>query len=213
MDLRPALPSSSPHKSVSGLNGFIKRSIDVGVSGVLLMVLAPVFLIIAMAVRLADGGPALYRQLRMGLRGRRFIIIKFRTMQEDAERDVGPIWSVPGDPRCTWIGRYLRRFNLDELPQLWNVFRGDMSLVGPRPERPEFVREFRNEYRNYEIRLMVRAGLTGYAQIHGWHGSTSLEDRLRHDTHYVRKWSLRMDLYVLVMTLLWGWSDRTRNGL
>ena len=103
-------------------------------------------------------------------------MIKFRTMREDAERHLGAIWSVPQDPRCTKLGYYLRRSGLDELPQLWNVLRGEMSIVGPRPERPEFTREFRKEHRNYDVRHVVRGGLTGYAQVHGWRGFTSLEE-------------------------------------
>ena len=181
-------------------------------SGAALILLAPLLAIIALAVRLTDGGPVLYRQVRIGLDRQRFTIIKFRTMQEQAERDLGAIWSVPGDPRCTRAGFYLRRFGLDELPQLWNILRGEMSLVGPRPERPEFTREFRKELGDYDVRLTVRAGLTGYAQIHGWRGYTSLEERLRHDIYYVRNWSLGFDAYILLMTLVRGWSERTRNA-
>jgi len=185
---------------------------DITLSSVTLVLLAPLLVLIAIAVRVTDGGTVLYRQRRVGLDGRRFTIVKFRTMQEDAERDLGAIWSVPGDPRCTRIGYYLRRSGLDELPQLWNILRGDMSLVGPRPERPEFTREFRKQHWDYDLRHTVRAGLTGYAQIHGWRGYTKLEDRLRHDIYYVRNWSLGMDVYVLFMTVLRGWSERTRNG-
>src|SRR4029077_3862140 len=154
-----------------------------------------------------------YRQTRIGLHGQPFTIIKFRTMHKDAERDLGAVWSVPHDPRCTRVGYYLRRLGLDELPQLWNILRGDMSLVGPRPERPEFTREFRKGYEGYELRHLVRSGLTGYAQIHGWRGFTSLEERLRHDAYYVRNWSFRLDLYIILMTFLRGWSERTRWGV
>jgi lipopolysaccharide/colanic/teichoic acid biosynthesis glycosyltransferase len=140
-------------------------------------------------------------------------MIKFRTMHEDAERDLGAIWSVPRDPRCTRIGYLLRRSGLDELPQLWNVLRGEMSLVGPRPERPEFTREFRKEHRGYDVRHTVRVGLTGYAQIHGWRGYTSLEDRLRHDIYYVHNWSLLLDAYILAMTVIRGGSEKTTQGM
>lgn len=186
---------------------------DVFIAALALLVLAPLLALIAAAIRFSDGGPVLYRQTRIGLGGRRFTIVKFRTMHDQAERDLGAVWAVPNDPRCTAVGAHLRRLGFDELPQLWNILRGDMSLVGPRPERPEFTREFRKEHPGYEARHTVRTGLTGYAQIHGWRGLTSLEERLHHDLHYVRNWSLRLDLYILFMTLLRGWSERTRAGI
>jgi lipopolysaccharide/colanic/teichoic acid biosynthesis glycosyltransferase len=168
---------------------------------------------IALAVRLTDGGPIFYRQVRVGLNGAHFTIIKFRSMGENAEEHLGAIWSVPDDPRCTRIGHYLRRYGLDELPQLWNILRGDMSLVGPRPERPEFTRSFRDEYPNYEARHSVRPGLTGYAQVFGWRGYTSIEERLRHDLYYLRHWSIGLDAYVLLLTLSRGWSETPRIGV
>jgi putative colanic acid biosynthesis UDP-glucose lipid carrier transferase len=169
--------------------------------------------LIALAIRLYDGGTVFYRQTRVGLNGQRFTIIKFRSMHEDAEEQLGPIWSVPDDPRCTRIGHLLRRSGLDELPQLWNILLGEMSLVGPRPERPEFTREFRYEHADYEVRHRVRPGLTGYAQVHGWRGYTSIEERLRHDLYYVRNWSLPLDFYVLFLTAIRGCSERTRPGV
>ena len=207
------LQKSSRHRSVQGFHGLVKRCLDLSISSVALVLLSPLFALIALLVWLTDGGAVLYRQTRVGLDGRRFTMIKFRTMREHAERDLGPVWSVPRDPRCTTPGYYLRRLGLDELPQLWNVLRGEMTLVGPRPERPEFIREFRKEYEGYELRQAVHSGLTGYAQIHGWRGFTSLEERLRHDTYYVRNWSLRLDLYIILMTLVRGWSERTRIGV
>src|SRR5262249_42140000 len=153
------------------------------------------------------------RQVRVGLGGRHFRIIKFRSMSNDAESQLGAIWSVPHDPRCTRVGRFLRRSGLDELPQLWNVLRGDMSLVGPRPERPEFTSEFEKEYPSYDTRHNVRCGITGYAQIHGWRGFTSLEERLRHDLYYIRHWSVLLDLKIMVLTLVRGWSEHTRDGV
>jgi lipopolysaccharide/colanic/teichoic acid biosynthesis glycosyltransferase len=178
-----------------------------------LLFLAPVLALVALVVRLSGDGPVLYRQTRVGLNRRPFTILKFRTMFDDAECDLGPVWSVPNDPRCTTAGKYLRRFGLDELPQLWNILRGDMSLVGPRPERPEFTREFRKEYRLYEVRHMVRPGLTGYAQANGWRGLTSLEERLRHDLYYIQKWTIWLDFYVLLLTVWRGWTERTKDGI
>jgi lipopolysaccharide/colanic/teichoic acid biosynthesis glycosyltransferase len=191
----------------------VKRCFDIFVAAASLVCLSPLLASIAAAVRLSDGGPIFYRQTRVGLDGRRFTMIKFRSMRDDAERDLGAIWSVPHDPRCTELGYYLRRSGFDELPQLWNVLRGEMSIVGPRPERPEFTGEFRKEYRNYDLRHAVRTGLTGYAQVHGWRGFTSLDERLRHDRYYVENWSFRLDLYIVLMTFVSGWSERTRSGV
>jgi lipopolysaccharide/colanic/teichoic acid biosynthesis glycosyltransferase len=134
-------------------------------------------------------------------------------MTPDAESQLGAIWSVPDDPRCTSVGRLLRRSGLDELPQLWNVLCGDMSLVGPRPERPEFTSEFRKAYASYDFRHRVKCGITGYAQIHGWRGFTSLEERLRHDLYYIRNWSLLLDMKIMVTTVIRGCSEQTRNGV
>jgi len=207
------LSNSNPHKTVSGAAGFLKRLMDVVLSLAALILLGPVFGVIALAVRLTDKGAVFYRQTRIGFRDQPFTIIKFRTMREDAERDLGAVWSVPHDPRCTRIGYYLRRSGLDELPQLWNILRGEMSLVGPRPERPEFTKEFRKQYGNYDLRHTVRPGLTGYAQVHGWRGLTSLEERLRHDLYYVRNWSLALDLSILCQTIVRGWTERTDSGV
>jgi putative colanic acid biosysnthesis UDP-glucose lipid carrier transferase len=202
-----------PHESVTGLHGFVKRAMDISFSAAGLVVLSPVLLVIAVAVKLSDRGPVLYRQIRVGLNGQEFTIIKFRSMLANAEEHLGAVWSVPNDPRCTRLGSLLRRLGLDELPQLWNVLWGEMSLVGPRPERPEFTREFRQEHRLYGLRHRVRCGLTGYAQIHGWRGYTSVAERLRHDLYYVRNWSLFLDLKILAGTLVHGLSERTRQGV
>ncbi len=140
-------------------------------------------------------------------------MLKFRTMPTDAERRLGAVWSVPDDPRCTRFGALLRRTGLDELPQLWNVLKGEMSLVGPRPERPEFIRRFRSEYRGYDQRHRVKTGLTGYAQANGWRGDTDIAQRLKHDLHYVKNWSLAMDINVVLTTLARGWSEKTRDDV
>ncbi len=213
IDRRNAPASSSPHKSVSGPRGSLKRAMDVTVSIAAAIFFSPVFVLTAFAIWLNDRGPVLYRQTRVGLGGCRFTIVKFRTMHKGAEEHLGAVWSVPDDPRCTRIGGFLRRQGIDELPQLWNIIRGDMSLVGPRPERPEFTRQFRREHTDYELRHTVRPGLTGYAQIHGWRGYTSLEERLLHDFYYVQNWSTKLDLYILLMTVIRGTSERTRRGV
>ena len=178
-----------------------KRVFDLAIAGPGLVLAAPFLLAIAALVRLTSRGPAFYVQERMGLDGRLFRMAKFRTMAVDAEGDTGPVWSSSGDDRRTRVGRWLRRFSLDELPQLWHVMRGDMSLVGPRPERPVFIEEFRREIPGYMLRHKVKAGMTGWAQVHGWRGDTSLHQRLEHDIYYIQNWSLGLDLRILLLTI------------
>jgi Undecaprenyl-phosphate glucose phosphotransferase len=190
-----------------GWNLVLKRVFDVGVGGAALLVAAPVMLGIALAVRLGSPGPVLLRQERMGLDGRRFQLLKFRTMRADAEADTGPVWTRPDDERRTTVGALLRRFNLDELPQLLNVLRGEMSLVGPRPERPVFVEDFRRRIPGYMLRHTVKAGMTGWAQVNGWRGDTSLEKRIEYDLFYIERWSLLFDVKILVMTLYRGFTN------
>jgi lipopolysaccharide/colanic/teichoic acid biosynthesis glycosyltransferase len=143
----------------------------------------------------------------MGLDGRRFAMLKFRTMRADAEADTGPVWASASDPRRTPVGAFLRTWSLDELPQLINVLRGDMSLVGPRPERPVFVEDFRRKFPGYMLRHKVKAGMTGWAQINGWRGNTSLEKRLEYDLYYIERWSLAFDFKILVQTLWRGFFN------
>ena len=185
-----------------------KRAFDIGVTLPALLLLAPLMAGIALAIRVTMGAPVLYRQERMGLDGRIFEMLKFRTMGRDAESESGPVWTVDGDPRRTPIGRVLRRANLDELPQLWNVLRGDMSLVGPRPERPVFIEQFRREIPGYILRQKVKSGLTGWAQVHGWRGDTSLHERVEHDIHYIQNWSIGLDVRILLLTLWRGFFHR-----
>ena len=193
---------------LQGFNALVKRAIDILVSGVALVVLAIPFGIVALLVRFTSRGRVFYRQERTGLDGKSFTIVKFRSMYEDAERESGPVWAVPGDPRVTSFGRFLRRSNLDELPQLWNVLRGDMSIVGPRPERPHFVEEFRHKIPQYMLRHKVKAGLTGWAQVNGWRGNTPLEKRIEYDLYYIENWSVRLDLKIMWLTLLRGFFHK-----
>ena len=188
------------HTPLSGANPLIKRAADVIVSAAALMVLALPMAIVAVLVRLSGPGPVFYRQIRAGLGGRPFKIIKFRSMVADAENATGPVFARDGDSRVTPIGRFLRRSGLDELPQLVNVLIGDMTLVGPRPERPELIERFRTQIPRYMLRQHVRAGLTGWAQVHGLRGRTSLRRRIRYDTFYIRHWSLWLDLRILAQT-------------
>ena len=187
---------------VSGWSGLVKRALDLTLSFAGLLVLLPFFLVIAVIITLTDGGPVLYSQERMGLDGRPFRMWKFRTMRVDAEEETGAVWATPDDPRRTTIGRFLRQWSFDELPQLYNVLRGEMSLVGPRPERPEFVAEFKEKFPQYMLRHRVRSGMTGWAQVHGWRGNTSLAKRIEYDLFYIENWSLALDVRILWMTLV-----------
>jgi len=187
-----------------------KRGFDLAVSAAALVALSPALLGIALAILVTSGRPVLYRQTRMGHDGREFAMLKFRSMRRDAEAS-GVGWTRADDPRRTRLGRWLRRFDLDELPQLVNVLRGEMSLVGPRPEQPAWIDAFRHEVPGYMLRHKVRAGMTGWAQVHGWRGDTSIEERLEHDLYYIQQWSFWLDLRILVMTLL-GLGRTARAG-
>jgi len=193
---------------LTGWMSLVKRTLDIAISAALLVVFSPLLAAIAVAIRLSAGGSVFYRQRRMGLDGRPFDILKFRSMPPGAEDESGPAWATPDDPRPTRLGRVLRRWSLDELPQLVNVFKGEMSLVGPRPERPEFVREFKDKFPQYMLRHRVRAGMTGWAQVHGWRGNTSLTKRIEYDLYYIENWSLSLDLKILWMTLRHGLRSR-----
>jgi len=189
---------------LQGWNSLVKRVVDLAISAVALVVLLPFAPLVALVIWLDDRGPIFYSQERMGLDGRPFQIWKFRSMRVDAESTTGPVWAVEGDSRRTPIGAFIRRWSIDELPQLWNVLKGDMSLVGPRPERPTFVHEFRQHLPQYMLRHRVKAGITGWAQVHGWRGNTSVRKRLEYDLYYIENWSLGLDFKILWMTLRHG---------
>ena len=191
-----------------------KRGVDVAASALGLVLLSPLFAVVALAILVTSGRPIFYLQERVGQGGKLFRIIKFRSMRADAEGQTGPIWASFHDARCTRIGDWLRHTNLDEFPQLFNVLKGEMSLVGPRPERPVFVEKFRDEVPDYDLRHSVPGGMTGWAQVHGWRGRTSLRKRIQYDLDYIQRWSFLMDFRVLFMTIqhtLWGktsWASR-----
>ena len=187
---------------LQGLNSVVKRVIDITVAALALVVLAVPFAVIAIAIRLSSPGPVFYRQERMGLDRRPFMVLKFRSMDDDAERETGPVWAHEHDPRRTPVGTVLRRFSLDELPQLWNVLRGEMSLVGPRPERPFFVEQFRDRVPQYMLRHKVKSGLTGWAQVNGWRGNTSIEKRIEYDLYYIENWSMTLDFKIMWLTVV-----------
>jgi exopolysaccharide biosynthesis polyprenyl glycosylphosphotransferase len=186
--------------ALDGWGSVLKRVFDVSASGLLLVLLSPLLGALALGVWASSGRPVFYQQQRMGHDGRVFPMLKFRSMKPDAEASA-PGWTTADDPRRTRFGRWMRRYNLDELPQLMNVFRGDMSLVGPRPERPAWIENFRREVPGYMLRHKVRAGMTGWAQVHGWRGDTSIHERVEHDLYYIQKWSFGLDLRILLMTL------------
>ncbi len=202
----PTLSLNQP--AVFGWRGLLKRAADVALSGLALIVLSPLLALIAVGIRLSSNGTALFFQTRVTRDGKLFRLVKFRTMRDDAERDTGPVWARNHDPRCTTIGRILRRTSLDELPQLWNVLKGEMSLVGPRPERPVFVDEFATEMPTYMLRHTVKAGLTGWAQVNGWRGNTSILTRLEHDLHYIQHWSVLFDAKILWRTVAGGFRNK-----
>jgi Undecaprenyl-phosphate glucose phosphotransferase len=199
---------SSP---LNGWNALLKRGVDLVVGLFALICFAPVMAMIAIFIKCTSPGPVLYRQERMGLDGDRFVMLKFRTMADDAEQLTGPVWAADQDPRVTPIGRWLRQMSLDELPQLINVLRGEMSLVGPRPERPPLIEEFRRSIPRYMLRHKVKAGMTGWAQIHGWRGNTSLAIRVQYDLDYIENWSLARDMKILGLTLIRGFRTHGTN--
>lgn len=189
---------------LDGWSLLVKRGFDLLVVAIALILFAPVMTAVAIAIWLEDRGPIFYRQVRMGLDGKPFEIFKFRSMLVGAEEETGAKWAEKDDPRRTRVGRLIRAWSLDELPQLFNVIGGDMSLVGPRPERPQFVEQFRAEFPHYMLRHKVRAGITGWAQVHGWRGNTSIRMRIEHDLYYIENWSLMLDVKILFMTVLHG---------
>jgi Undecaprenyl-phosphate glucose phosphotransferase len=192
---------------LEGWGAILKRVTDFILAFLGILLISPLLLLIALAVKLTSRGPVLYRQERMGLDGRTFGMLKFRSMREDAEAN-GVGWTQAGDPRRTPIGAFLRSTSIDELPQLWNVLRGEMSLVGPRPERPMYVEKFRHDIPHYMLRHKVKAGITGWAQVNGLRGDTSLTARIEHDLYYIRNWSYLLDLKILWLTLWKGFIHR-----
>jgi Undecaprenyl-phosphate glucose phosphotransferase len=192
---------------LSGFGGILKRGIDILGSVVGMIVFLPVMILVAALVKLSSPGPVIFRQRRVSLGGDTFWIYKFRTMTRLAVQD-DPTWTKEGDPRITGIGRWLRRTSLDEIPQLFNVLIGELSLVGPRPERPELIDRFREDWRGYMIRQHVKAGMTGWAQVNGLRGNTSLRKRLQYDLFYIRHWSILFDLRILFMTVVRGFVHK-----
>jgi Undecaprenyl-phosphate glucose phosphotransferase len=195
LDLRPTLAETGPYL-------FQKRAFDLVLSIIILLITSPLFLLIALAVRVSSRGPVFFSQERVGLNGRVFRMLKFRTMRMGSREEGDTRWTCDNDPRRTAVGRFLRKTNLDELPQFLNVLNGDMSIVGPRPERAYFVERFLEEFDRYNFRHTFKVGITGWAQVNGWRGDTSIAKRVEYDLYYLRNWSLTFDLQIITMTLL-----------
>jgi len=209
MDALGDLPMLSLQGSpLHGWDRVFKRTFDLLFGILILVILSPILLAISLLIKLTSEGPILYQQWRVGFDGRLFQMFKFRTMKKDAEKETGPVWAKENDSRRTKIGAFLRKTSLDELPQLFNVVKGEMSLVGPRPERPNFVEEFRNRIPRYMLRHKIKAGMTGWAQINGWRGNTSLEKRIEHDLFYIQNWSIGFDVRILFMTIWKGFFSK-----
>jgi Undecaprenyl-phosphate glucose phosphotransferase len=201
LDLRPNLAETGPYL-------FQKRIFDVAFSIVILLLTLPLTLLIALAVRLGSAGPVFFVQDRVGLNGRVFRMLKFRTMRVGSREEGDTRWTCDNDPRRTLVGTFLRKTNLDELPQFFNVLKGDMSIVGPRPERPFFVERFLEEVDRYNARHLFKAGITGWAQVNGWRGDTSIAKRVEYDLYYLRNWSLTFDLQIITMTVVRLFSSK-----
>jgi Undecaprenyl-phosphate glucose phosphotransferase len=190
-----------------GWNIVIKRTSDIVLSALAIIVSCPLLILIAIVIKLESSGPIIFRQERAGMDGKGFEMFKFRSMHVDAEKKTGPVWASMEDDRRTGLGTFLRKTSFDELPQLFNVLLGDMSLVGPRPERPVFVADFKKSIPQYMLRLKVKAGLTGWAQVNGWRGNTSLDKRIEYDLYYIKNWSLLFDIKIILLTFWKGFVN------
>jgi exopolysaccharide biosynthesis polyprenyl glycosylphosphotransferase len=180
---------------------------DVTLSLLFVVVFSPLYLLIMLIIKLTSPGPVFYTQERMGLDGKLFKCIKFRGMYQNAEQSLGPVWAKKNDSRVTAVGKFLRKTSLDELPQFFNVLKGEMSIVGPRPERPYFVNKFKKEIPGYILRHKMKSGITGWAQVNGWRGQTSLEKRIEYDLWYIQNWSLWLDIKIMVLTPIKGFFN------
>jgi len=221
-DYNSVIPSSPYIEDLTGLtvvnirhvplsntgNALIKRMADVVGSLILIILFSPLMIICALLIKITDRGPAIFTQERVGLHNRNFMMYKFRSMRLQVSDEELKGWTRKGDPRVTGIGRFIRRTSLDELPQLFNVLKGDMSLVGPRPERPQFVEKFKEDIPRYMIKHQVRPGMTGWAQINGYRGDTSIRKRIEHDLYYIENWSIGFDIKILFLTLFKGFINK-----
>ncbi len=189
-------------------NIMVKRVMDIVGSLIGILVTSPVMLAVAALVKLTSPGPVIFKQERVGLHNKSFYMYKFRSMEQQPPGEEKKAWTVKNDPRVTGVGKFLRKTSLDELPQLFNILKGDMSLVGPRPERPLFVEKFREEIPRYMVKHQVRPGLTGWAQVNGLRGNTSIRKRIEYDIYYIENWSLGLDIKIILMTFFTGFINK-----
>lgn len=191
-----------------GINRVKKAIEDRVLASLILLLISPLLLIIAIAVKLSSPGSVFYRQKRVSFNGKEFEMLKFRTMPMDAESKSGPVWAKANENRATRVGAFLRKTSLDELPQFINVLRGDMSIVGPRPERQVFIDQFKDQIPGYMQKHLVKAGITGWAQVNGWRGNTSLEKRIEFDLYYIEHWSVLFDIKIIFLTFFRGFLNK-----
>jgi Undecaprenyl-phosphate glucose phosphotransferase len=189
-------------------NKFSKRLLDIAVSLTGLILVSPILLIVALLVKLESPGPVIFKQERVGLNRKIFQMYKFRSMKVQDKKEEEKQWTTENDPRKTKVGTFIRKTSIDELPQLFNVLKGDMSLIGPRPERPYFVEQFKEKIPKYMIKHQVRPGITGWAQVNGWRGDTSIEERIKHDIYYIENWSLALDIKIILLTIVNGFINK-----
>ncbi|MBF0298978.1 MAG: undecaprenyl-phosphate glucose phosphotransferase [Oligoflexia bacterium] len=202
----PVISINEPNLGL--IDYFAKRSFDFIFTFIGLIIISPFLLLISIMIKITSPGPIFYAQERTGLDGKLFKMWKFRSMKIDAEKETGAVWCIENDPRRTRFGSFLRRTSIDELPQLWNVLIGDMSLVGPRPERPIFVDQFKDKIPNYMLRHKMKTGITGWAQVNGWRGNTELEGRIECDIFYIKNWSIWLDIKIIFLTFWKGFVNK-----
>ena len=190
------------------LNRFVKRAVDIFGALVAIILFSPTMIVVSLIIKMTDSGPLIYKQERVGLKNEPFYMYKFRSMVVQKEADEKSKWTVKDDPRVTSIGRFMRKTSIDELPQLFNILKGDMSLVGPRPERPQFVEKFKEEIPRYMIKHQVRPGLTGWAQVNGYRGDTSIRKRIEYDLYYIENWTLGFDFKIILLTFFKGFINK-----
>lgn len=191
-----------------GWNVINKRIFDTTVAFTAIIFTLPLMFIVAILIKITSRGSIIYKQERVGLDGMAFNMYKFRSMKVNSENTTGAVWAIKNDPRKTWIGTIMRNTSIDEIPQLFNVIKGEMSLVGPRPERDVFIKQFKEKLPRYMLRHKVKAGMTGWAQVNGWRGDTSIEKRIEHDLYYIENWSMELDVKILFLTLLRGFINK-----